>query len=85
MDLYYTNPYRTYDATADTTRIFLPWQHISTKKLAVLALGGYIGATDVGGVGSITYPTVAGTFVAGNLNSVQGGGQYVDIDAVYLH
>jgi len=83
MDLYYTNPYRTYDSTAETTRIFLPWQHISTKKLSVLALGGYIGATDVGGVGSITYPTVAGSFVAGNLNSVSGGGQYIDIDGDY--
>jgi hypothetical protein len=83
MDLYYTNPYRTYDSTAETTRIFLPWQHIATKKLAVLALGGYIGATGVGGVGAIIYPTVAGTFVAGNLNSVQGGGQYVDIDGDY--
>jgi len=83
MDLYYTNPYRTYDSNADTTRVFLPWQHISTKKLAVLALGGYIGATDVGGIGSILYPTVAGSFVAGNLNSVSGGGQYVDIDGDY--
>ena len=50
MDLYYTNPYRTYDSATDKTKIFLPWQHISTKKLAVLALGGSIGATDVGGV-----------------------------------
>ena len=83
MDLYYTNPYRTYDSADDTTRIFLPWQHISTKKLAVLALGGYIGATDVGGVGAILYPTVAGSFVAGNLNSVSGGGQYVDIAGDY--
>ena len=83
MDLYYTNPYRTYDSATDKTRIFLPWQHISTKKLAVLALGGSIGETDVGGVGAIIYPTVAGSFVAGNLNSVSGGGQYVDIDGDY--
>ena len=83
MDLYYTNPYRTYDSTTETTRIFLPWQHISTKKLSVLALGGYIGSTNVGGVGAILYPTVAGSFVAGNLNSVSGGGQYIDISGDY--
>ena len=93
MDLYYVNPYRQYhkagsplsviDANADKTRIYLPWQHISTKKLAVVALGGSIGATDVGGVGAILYPTVAGTYTAGSLNSVQGGGQYVDIDGDY--
>ena len=83
MDLFYVNPYRTYDATADTTRIFLPWQHISTKSLAVVALGGYIGATAVGGTGAILYPTVAGSYVAGNLNSVSGGGQYVDIAGDY--
>ena len=83
MDLYYTNPYRTYDSATDVTRIYLPWQHISAKKLAVVALGGSIGATDVGGVGAIEYPTVAGTYTAGSLNSVQGGGQYVDIAGDY--
>mgnify|MGYP003147188624 CR=1 FL=1 len=93
MDLYYVNPYRQYhkagsplsaiDVNADKTRIYLPFQHITSKKLAVVALGGYIGATDVGGVGAILYPTVAGSYVAGNLNSVQGGGQYVDIDGDY--
>ena len=83
MDLYYTNPYRTYDSATDKTKIFLPWQHISTKKLAILALGGYIGSTDVGGVGAITYPDVAGSFVAGSLNSVSGGGQYVEIAGDY--
>ena len=51
--------------------------------MSVLALGGYIGSTNVGGVGAILYPTVAGSFVAGNLNSVSGGGQYIDISGDY--
>ena len=76
MDYYNTNPYRTYTAGTNTTRVFLPFTHISGKTLAVIALGGYIGgtigATDTS-VGAILYPTVAGS----------AGSEYVDIAGDY--
>ena len=76
MDMWNSNPYRTYTSGTDTTRVFLPFTHISGKTLAVLALGGYIGgalgATDAS-VGSILQPTVAGS----------AGSEYVDISGDY--
>ena len=86
MDYYNTNPYRQYhkagspltpiDVNADKTRVFLPFTHIAGKKLAVVALGGYIGGTlgaTEASVGAILYPTVAGS----------APNQYVDIDGDY--
>ena len=73
MDYYNTNPYRTYDAATDKTRVFLPFTHVSGKTLAVVALGGYIGSASPGGVGAILYPTIAGS----------APNQYVDIDGDY--
>ena len=73
MDYYNTNPYRTYDSATDKTRVFLPFTHLSGKTLAVVALGGYIGAASPGGVGAILYPTVAGS----------APNEYVDIDGDY--
>ena len=86
MDMYATNPYRVYhkagspltpiDATADKTRVYLPFTHHAGKTLAVVALGGYIGGTigaTQASVGAILYPTVAGS----------SPNQYVDIDGDY--
>ena len=76
MDYYSTNPYRTYTSATDTTRVFLPFTHITGKKLTVVALGGYIGGTlgaTEASVGAILYPTVAGS----------AGSEYVDISGDY--
>jgi len=76
MDMYNTNPYRTYNQLTGKTRIFLPFTHITGKTFAVVALGGYIGgtlgATDAS-VGAILYPTVEGS----------AGSEYVDINGDY--
>ncbi len=76
LDLWNTNPYRTYNSTAETTRVFLPYNEVSSSTLAVVVLGGYIGddiALSSASVGSVLYPTVQGT----------AGGYYVDIDGDY--
>jgi len=73
MDMYNTNPYRTYDSATNTTRVFLPFVHMTGKSLAVVALGGYIGGVTPGGVGAILYPTVAGSAPS----------EYVDIAGDY--
>jgi hypothetical protein len=76
LDIWTVNPYRTYDSSADTTRIFLPYDHISGKTFSVLVLGGYIGASNnvsTESVGAVIYPTVQGS----------AGAYYVDIDGDY--
>jgi hypothetical protein len=78
MDMYTTNPYRIYPSSGvlDKTRVYLPFTHHAGKKLAVVALGGYIGGTlgaTEASVGAIIYPTVAGS----------APNQYVDIDGDY--
>ena len=76
MDMWNSNPYRTYNTTTEKTRVFLPFTHITGKTLTVVALGGYIqgtlGASDAS-VGAILYPTVGGS----------AGSEYVDIDGDY--
>src|SRR5210317_383431 len=76
LDLWNVNPYRTYDSSADTTRIFLPYDSVSGKTLSVVILGGYIGANEgltAASVGAVLYPTV-----------VDGAGRdYVDVDGDY--
>lgn len=76
LDIWNVNPYRTYTASTDKTRVFLPYDHISGKTLSVLVLGGYIGASNnvsSESVGAVLYPTVAGS----------AGAYYVDIDGDY--
>ena len=46
LDMFNINPYRTYDAGTDTTTVNLPFDHIIGKRLAVVAVGTYIGDTD---------------------------------------
>jgi hypothetical protein len=76
LDLWDVNPYRTYDSGTDTTRLYLPYDSVDTKALAVVVLGSYIGEdltlTDAS-VGAVLYPTVQGT----------AGAYYVDIDNDY--
>jgi len=76
LDYWFINPYRTYDSSADTTRIYLPYDHISGKTFVVVALGDYIGGNNVTSsqsVGAILQPTVAGS----------SGAYYADIDGDY--
>ena len=76
LDLWNVNPYRTYDSSADTTRIFLPYDSVSAKTLSVVILGGYIGADEgltAASVGAVLYPTVAGS----------AGAYYVDVNGDY--
>ena len=72
LDLFSVNPYRTYDSANDLTRVFLPYDHITSKTFCLLELGGYIGQTitDVQSNGTILLPTVSGS----------AGNYYVDID-----
>ena len=76
LDIWNINPYRTYNSSADTTRIFLPYDNISGKTFSVLVLGGYIGGSNElssESVGAVLYPTVQGT----------AGAYYVDVDGDY--
>jgi len=76
LDNWNINPYRTYDSSANTTRIFLPYDHISGKTFSVLVLGGYIGGSNDASsesVGAVLYPTVQGS----------AGAYYVDVDGDY--
>lgn len=76
LDWFDTNPYRTYTSGTDTTRVYLPFNHITGKTFTVMALGGFIGGSnDVSSqsVGAILYPTVQGS----------AGAYYVDIVGDY--
>ena len=43
LDMFNINPYREYSATDNETTVTLPFDHITDKKLAVVAIGTYIG------------------------------------------
>lgn len=76
LDYWSINPYRTYNSGTDTTRIFLPYEMVTGKTFVVVALGGYIGGSNVTSsqsVGAVLSPTVAGTT----------GAYYADIDGDY--
>lgn len=76
LDMWETNPYRTYNAGTDTTRVFLPYDHFAGKTLSVLVLGGYIGGSNSvssASVGAVLYPAVQGS----------AGAYYVDLDGDY--
>jgi len=76
LDYWSINPYRTYDSSSDTTRVFLPYDVVSGKTFVVVAIGGYIGGsneTSSQSVGAILEPTVAGS----------AGAYYADIDGDY--
>lgn len=76
LDYWSINPYRTYNSGTNTTRIYLPYDHISGNTFVVVALGGYIGGSNVissQSVGAVLEPTVAGTT----------GNYYADINGDY--
>ena len=79
LDLWNVNPYRTYNSSAETTRLFLPYDTVSGESLAVVVLGGYIGSTQ-----SLTAASV-GAVLTGTSLTVGGsaGAYYVDIDGDY--
>ena len=43
LDMFNINPYRTYSSSTKKTTVTLPFDHITGKKLAVVAIGTYIG------------------------------------------
>ena len=64
LDLFATNPHRTYDAATDTTRIFLPYDNVSGKTFSVVVLSNF-GAVLVGiiaGSAGAQYVDVAGDY-----------------------
>ena len=76
LDWFETNPYRTYTSGTDTTRVYLPFDHITGKTFTVMALGGFIGGSNdlsSQSVGAVLYPTVQGS----------AGAYYVDINGDY--
>jgi hypothetical protein len=73
LDLFNINPHRTYTASTNKTRIFLPYDSVTGREFNVVVLGGYIGdAATVSSqsVGAVLKPTIAGS----------AGSQHVDID-----
>jgi hypothetical protein len=44
LDMFTVNPRRTYNAANDTTRIFLPYDHITGKIMRAVLVGGFIGS-----------------------------------------
>lgn len=76
LDLFTTNPHRTYDDVADKTTIMLPYKHIAGKTFTVVVLGGLIGdpvALTSSSVGNVLQPTVT---VAGSGDSVEIDGDF---------
>lgn len=76
LDHWDVNPYRTYNAGTDVTRVYLPFDHFTGKTFTVMALGGYIGGSNAvssASVGAVLYPTVQGS----------AGAYYVDLDGDY--
>lgn len=51
LDLFSIDPHRTYNSTTDKTKIFLPYDSVTGKKVSVLVLGD---------VGSVFHPTIGG-------------------------
>ena len=52
LDLFTIDPHRTYNSGTDKTKVFLPYDAVSGKKLSVLVLGD---------IASVLYPTIAGS------------------------
>ena len=76
LDMFTINPYRTYNSGTDQTTIYLPYDHLTGKTLAVMALGGLIGSSSTSlntSVAAVLYPTVQGST----------GAYYVVIDGDY--
>ena len=68
LDLFETNPHRTYDSATDTTRIFLPYNNVSGKTFSVVVLSNF---------GAV----IAGTIPAGTQH-VDISGDYRGINVV---
>ena len=68
LDLFETNPHRTYDSATDTTRIFLPYNDVSGKTFSVVVLSNF---------GAV----IAGTIPAGTQH-VDISGDYRGINVV---
>ena len=69
LDLFRTNPHRTYDAANDVTRIYLPYDNVSGKTFSVVVLsnfGAVIAATVDGSAGA-QYVDVPGDFRGVNM------------------
>ena len=81
LDMFNINPSRVYSSTTKKTTVTLPFDHITGKKLAVVAIGTYIGdiisATDES-EGSVTYFEDA----AITNNTVQLNGDYRGRDLI---
>lgn len=76
LDYWSINPYRTYNSSNDTTRVFLPYEYVTGKTFVVVALGGFIGGSNEvssQSVGAVLEPTVNGS----------PGAYYVDINGDY--
>lgn len=76
LDLFTTNPYRSYNSGTDQTTVYLPYSHVSGKTLSVVNLGsliGSVGALNSQSVGAVIYPTVQGST----------GSNYVVLDGDY--
>lgn len=76
LDMWYVNPYRTYTAGTNTTRIYLPYGHYSGKTLSVVILGNYIGDSPTvspSSIGYVEYPTAV----------IDVNGDYFDLSGDY--
>ena len=85
LDLFETNPHRTYDAATDTTRIFLPYDNVSGKTFSVVVLSNF-GAVIVGniaGSAGAQYVDVAGDYRG--INVVVGFDYDMTVDLPQLY
>ena len=85
LDLFETNPHRTYDSATDTTRIFLPFDNVTGKTFSVVVLsnfGAVIAGTIAGSAGA-QYVDIAGDYRG--INMVIGFDYKMTVDLPKLY
>ena len=85
LDLFETNPHRTYDSATDTTRIFLPFDNVTGKTFSVVVLsnfGAVIAGTIAGSAGA-QFVDIAGDYRG--INMVVGFDYEMTVDLPKLY
>ena len=87
LDLFETNPHRTYDSATDTTRIFLPFDNVTGKTFSVVVLsnfGAVIAGTIAGSAGA-QYVDIAGDYRGINMVVGFDYEMTVDLPKIYRY
>ena len=85
LDLFKTNPHRTYDAATDTTRIFLPYDNVTGKTFSVVILSqfGAVMAGTIAGSAGAQFVDIAGDYRG--INVVVGFDYTMSVDLPKLY